>query len=200
MKSTKVNYRFPFWLTVIFFGLIAIPTLIYIGGNLYAKLIGVFILLLTSIALRYWLLISKKSAVKNERVVLNKNDIFDLERKWKFFKSFNKEEKAILLNRMGLFLANTPMVDELQQLLSRETSVEIALFLSLYFLESPEMSYDFTFVHGRGKEFSCKNNQNALVYEGDHEPILFEINQKRNESSLNSVVKHLIEKKIKNFI
>ncbi len=198
MKNNKANYRFPLWLTVIFFGLICIPLLIYIGNELFAKIFGVFILVTTSIALRFWLVTAKSSATKYSTVKLNKNDTFELERLYPFYKKLNNQDKSVLFNRMGLFLANTPIVDEIGNLLSKEQSIEIALVLALVFYDSPQMEYDFNVENCSKHDFLIEMRGENKYYVGDFRAVLGELRTKTLDLGIESLVNTLEIKKIKN--
>mgnify|MGYP000215068656 CR=1 FL=1 len=53
-NKNRVNYRFPFWLTVIFLLLILIPFAILSDKMILAKISGLLCLLVVIIAMRFW--------------------------------------------------------------------------------------------------------------------------------------------------
>jgi hypothetical protein len=57
------------------------------------------------LALRIWLRISRINSSKVERLVLNKNQTFDLERRYPFLRSLKNANRQILFHRTGLVLA-----------------------------------------------------------------------------------------------
>jgi len=104
-NKVQIKYRFPLWLTIFFLLLILIPILIFSNYFSAAKLIGIFCLILVILALRIWLRISRINSSKVERLVLNKNQTFDLERRYPFLRSLKNANRQILFHRTGLVLA-----------------------------------------------------------------------------------------------
>jgi len=198
MKIKKANYRFPIWLTVIFFGLICIPLLVYLGEVLFAKIFGVSILVITSFALRYWLFVSNSSATRYRKVRLNKNETFELERFFPFYKRLTNPSKLILLDRMGLFLANTPIIDVSGNFLSKSKSIEIVLVLALVFYNLPELEYDFVVQCCPNHEFSKLLKDGKKYCLGDFSTILEQLRSTSFDSDIDSLVNSDEIKKIKN--
>ena len=83
------NYRFPLWITVFLLLLISIPFFIFQGNYTLAKVLGVLLVCSITIALRYWFAVAKNRNNVVARVILNKNDLFDLERDFKSFVNYS---------------------------------------------------------------------------------------------------------------
>jgi hypothetical protein len=79
-NKNRVNYRFPLWLTVIFLLLILVPCAILTNQIVLAKISGLVCLLVVIVALRFWFRAAKLNSNTRDRVLINANDWFDLER------------------------------------------------------------------------------------------------------------------------
>ena len=133
LKSTS-NYRFPLWIAVFFLLLFLVPLLIILDFLLVAKIIGICCLILVVVALRYWLRLSRLNSESVPRVVLNKNQIFDLERKYFFLRGMDISLKKIILHRTGIILAEVQFIQSQNQLNWQEI-IEIAFNFSILLLE-----------------------------------------------------------------
>ena len=91
------NYRFPLWLTVFLLLLISIPFFIFQENYALAKVLGIVLVLSITIALRYWFAVAKNRNNVVSRVILNRNDLFDLERDFKPFVNYSKESKKVII-------------------------------------------------------------------------------------------------------
>ena len=133
MTSDKksFNYRFPLWLTVIFFTLFSIPLFVFFGLLTLAKISGVLTVVLTSIALRYWMRIAKMKSESISRVPITKNDIFDLKRKFPFFNQLSSSKQIEMQDQIGLVLARFRFIDESGEHYSKLNSIQIAIYIVL---------------------------------------------------------------------
>ena len=152
-----LKYRFPLWLTIFFLLLILIPIFIFSDQLFLAKIIGVSCLILVIIALRIWLVISRINSSKISRVVLNKNQLFDLERKYTFLNQLSHSNRQILFHRTGLLLAEISFNSEDGILLSDK--IEIAFNISILLLDDEYKSF-----HGLSFEISkFKSNKDISL-------------------------------------
>jgi hypothetical protein len=133
MTSDKksFNYRFPLWLTVIFFTLFSIPLFVFFGLLTLAKISGVLTVVLTSIALRYWMRIAKMKSENISRVPITKNDVFDLKRKFPFFNQLSSSKQIEMQDQIGLVLARFRFIDESGEHYSKLNSIQIAIYIVL---------------------------------------------------------------------
>ena len=127
------NYRFPVWITVFLCLLAAIPVFIVSDLVFLAKICGVLLVVSILIAMNYWFAVAKNRNNIVPRVVLNKNDLFDLSRDFKSFSSMNQEEKTVTLNRIGLLLSRAKFINQDYKLLDRRQSIQLAF---LYLVEN----------------------------------------------------------------
>lgn len=130
-NKKTLNYRFPVWLTVIFFTLFSIPVLVYFDLLTLAKIFGVVTVVLTSIALRFWMNVAKHKTETVSRVPITKNDIFDLKRIFPYFNQLSSNEQIELQDKIALTLARFRFVNELGEHYSKLNSIQIALFIVL---------------------------------------------------------------------
>ncbi len=120
------NYRFPLWITVFLLLLISIPFFIFQGNYTLAKVLGVLLVCSITIALRYWFAVAKNRNNVVARVILNKNDLFDLERDFKSFVNYDNESKKIIIHRIGIMLSKVRFIGPDNLLLNRRESIRMA--------------------------------------------------------------------------
>ncbi len=130
-NKKTLNYRFPIWLTVIFFTLFSIPVLVFFDLLTLAKISGVFTVVLTSIALRFWMSVAKHKTETISRVPITKNDIFDLKRIFPYFNQLSLKDQIELQDRIALTLARFRFINEFGEHYSKLNSIQIALFIVL---------------------------------------------------------------------
>jgi len=163
-NKTRVNYRFPLWLTVIFLLLVLVPCAILTNNMMLAKLSGLLCLLVVIIALRFWFRAAKLNSNVKDRVILNKNDWFDIERLYPSVYRWNKKEVSILMDRIGLILANTEIRDRENKLCARKEAIEIAFQFCVYYWEDNSIQIDNTCLYiGEDSKLCMKNIENDQV-------------------------------------
>ena len=121
------NYRFPFWLTVFLLFLVMIPLSIYLKHFLYAKIFGILLVVSLFVALKYWFAVARNRNNVVSRVVLNKNDVFDISRDFRSFASIDDISKKVIIHRAGLLLAQVKFIDEELNLLERRESIQLSI-------------------------------------------------------------------------
>ena len=121
------EYRFSFWIAVFSFLLIAIPIrVIYLKSMSLAKFFGILLVILLILALKIWFSVAKNRNDIVPRVVLNKNDLFDLNKDFKDFLTLSSSDRDILVNRIGLLLSKVKFVDASNSLLDRRDAIRVA--------------------------------------------------------------------------
>jgi len=130
-NKKSLNYRFPLWLTVIFFILFSIPVFVYFEYFTLAKISGVVTVILTSIALRFWMSVAKHKTEIISRVPITKNDIFDLKRMFPYFNKLSTNEQIELQDKIGSVLARFRFINESGEHYSKLNSIQIGLFFVL---------------------------------------------------------------------
>jgi hypothetical protein len=110
--STKGNYSYYFlyWLTGIFTLLFFVPIFLFLNQILLAKLVGFTSLVIVSLALLFWKSVSRKRNQVKNRIVLNTNDLFWLQKNISFYNKLTLEDQRVIENRIGLFLVQTKVI------------------------------------------------------------------------------------------
>jgi hypothetical protein len=146
-NKNRVNYRFPVWLTVIFLLLILIPYAILSNQMILAKISGLLCLLVVIIAMRFWFDAAKQNSGVKDRVIINNNDWFDLERLYPSIYKWNKNDTLALRDRIGILLANVEFRKSSSELCNRIEAIEVAFQLSVYYWEEDFFTKDYSFVY-----------------------------------------------------
>lgn len=97
--------KFLPWLIPITLLLAAVPVLLMSESAGVAKAVGIIMVALTTIALRFWLYNAGKLRKHANRVLFTVNERFFIESVWPYYKVMPKSEKNILEERAGLLLA-----------------------------------------------------------------------------------------------
>jgi hypothetical protein len=150
MIFKKINqYRFSLWIAVFSFLLAAIPFNIIVFNNLLlAKFFGFLLVVLLIVALRVWFSVARNRNNIVPRVILNKNDIFDLKKDFKGFSSLNPIEQDILKNRIGILLSKVKFVDGSNALLDKRNAIRVAyVYVCLNWSEVFSVESDWIFLY-----------------------------------------------------
>ncbi len=106
MTNGSLNsYRFSFWIPLFAGLLILVPIFIWSGFISLAKIDGFVVLLLLLVAMRKWFALAKTNNNRVERIQLSANDLFLLQQIIPAFKKWSVAEQRILIDQIGLFLA-----------------------------------------------------------------------------------------------
>lgn len=106
MTNGSLNsYRFSFWIPLFAGLLILVPVFIWSGFISLAKIDGFAVLLLLLLAMRKWFALARTNNNRVERIQLSANDIFLLQQIIPSFKNWPAAEQRILVDQIGLFLA-----------------------------------------------------------------------------------------------
>jgi hypothetical protein len=163
-NKNRVNYRFPLWLTVIFLLLILVPCAILTNQIVLAKISGLVCLLVVIVALRFWFRAAKLNSNTRDRVLINANDWFDLERLYPSLYKWNKMDVSILKDRIGLLLANVEMRRSKEELCTRSEAIEIAFQFCVYYWGDDYVQTDDTFLYiDSDKRLHLMNRENEEV-------------------------------------
>ena len=106
MTNGSLNsYRFYFWIPLFAGLLILIPIFIWSGFISLAKIDGFVVLILLLVAMRNWFALARTNNNRVERIQLSANDLFLLQQIIPSFKNWPAAEQRILVDQIGLFLA-----------------------------------------------------------------------------------------------
>lgn len=186
-NKKTLNYRFPLWLTVIFFTLFSIPVLLVYEYLTLAKITGVISVVLTTMAIRYWLRVARHKTGVIDKVPLTKNDLFDLKRLFPYFKHLSNSEITVYKDKIGLVLSRNRFLDDKGEHLSKSTSIQLAFFIVLIDLKNP-ISLNNYLIIDSSSMISKSFNQDQTV-------IFYPLNQLLDEKNLfdlsfDELVKH----------
>jgi hypothetical protein len=107
-----------------------IPVMLLLGWVVPAKIIGVVTVVLLSISVRYWLYNTKKEFDPKERIRINLNDRYWMQRELPFYNALDKNNKRMFEDRMGVFLARVPVcLSSGELLMDRQKALKIAATL-----------------------------------------------------------------------
>jgi hypothetical protein len=97
--------KFLPWLIPIVVLLIAIPVLLMVNVTVVAKIAGVVMVVLTTVAIRFWLYAANKYRTRRGKVKFTINERYFLNESFPIYKDFPSREKNALEERAGILLA-----------------------------------------------------------------------------------------------
>ena len=166
LKYLLNKYRFSAWLIVFLILLLFVPLLISASYNFQAKIIGILIIVLISIALWNWRMQTIRKIIKASRIKLNLNDRFWLDRHIKFYNKLNKSNKIIFEDRIGLFLAEIVISEVGKEVPDKETCFYVASSAIIAYWGLPYWNYgELSEVIVYPDNFTSDNiiNENAFI-------------------------------------
>lgn len=133
--------KYLFW--IIFFAslLALIPVLIYVEQLTLAKIVGILTILSFSFALRRWLFLAKKNKGRADKINLNANDRYFLEKEIVFYEELSSADKRIFEDRITLFLTDIIVTEIDKEVPDRETCLLVAASAVITFWGLPYWNY-----------------------------------------------------------
>lgn len=165
--------RFLSLLIPIIILLISIPILLDQGMIQAAKIVGVVLVLLTTISLRIWLRRAIREKLSLDSIKFNVNHRYYLDEVSPIYRYMSKGEKKVLEKRMGKLLADLQFDDTTREELNVEEMLSYALFqiLTVY-------TESYRSLKGKMIVFDQTNNTGELkISEGKYvlvNPVLLE--------------------------
>ena len=165
--------RFLSLLIPIIILLVSIPILLDQGMIQAAKIVGVVLVLLTTISLRIWLRRAIREKLSLDSIKFNVNHRYYLDEVSPICRYMSKGEKKVLENRMGKLLADLQFDDTTREELNVEEMLSYALFqiLTVY-------TESYRSLKGKMIVFDQTNNTGELkISEGKYvlvNPVLLE--------------------------
>ncbi len=153
--------------------LIAVPILLNKGLIVPAKVVGVVLILLTTISLRIWLRRALREKLSLDAIKFNVNHQYYLNELSPIYRNMSKAEKKALEKRMGKLLSDLQFDDTTREELDAEEMLAYALFqiLTVY-------NESYRSLKGRMIVFDQTNNTGELkISEGKYvllNPVLLE--------------------------
>jgi hypothetical protein len=90
-----------------------VPIFLLLNQIVLAKLFGFSSLIIVSLALLFWKSVSRKRNQVKNRIVLNANDRFWLQKNISFYNKLTSEDRQVIENRIGLFLVQTEVTSKI---------------------------------------------------------------------------------------
>lgn len=135
------KYSYLLW-TLLFLVLLAsIPILLYNNGVGVAKIVGFIVIVAIISALWYWRYEVRRKSPRNERIKLNTNDLFWLERNISFYAQLSKVDRKIFLDRIGIFLADIRITEVDKDVAEKETCLYVASSAIIAYWGLPYWNY-----------------------------------------------------------
>lgn len=103
--------RFFPWLIVFGAVLVMVPLFVWTGDDVSAKILGVVLVVILSIALNIWRIQTKTKRTRPQRMPLNANHLFWLKKNIPFYNVLSKSDQKVFQDRIGLFLAQVDVVE-----------------------------------------------------------------------------------------
>jgi MtfA peptidase len=155
--------RFTGWIFLFFMLLFAIVVLIDAKAVTIAKTLGFFLVVAIVGALWYWRIDSRRRSDRNERIRINTNDKFWLERNIPFYAKLVNKDKRIFEDRIGIFLADVQITEVDKEVAEKETCFYVAASAVIAFWGLPYWNYgDLREVLVYPSNFDMDNSLNKL--------------------------------------
>lgn len=150
--------KFIPWIILFFVLVCAVPVLLNYQQVVPAKVVGVILILLTTIALRIWLRRALKKKLSQDAVKFNVNHRYYLSEISPVYKGLQGAEKKVLEKRMGKLLSDLQFDDTTREELHVDDLLAYALIQILAVYKEPYKS-----LKGKMVVFDQTNNSGGLV-------------------------------------
>ena len=141
MKKQAIKPRFIFWLVIFGVMLMIIPLFLILHLTVLAKITGVVVVVLISIALRIWRLQTLAKRNKVLRIKMTLNERFWIERHVAFYYFLSKSDKIVFEDRIGLFLAEIIITETGKEIPEKSTCLLVASSAIIAFWDLPFWDY-----------------------------------------------------------
>jgi Mlc titration factor MtfA (ptsG expression regulator) len=135
------KYSFLIWSLLFLILLGSIPLFLNYKGVATARIIGFTVTILIVVALWYWRYESRRKSPRNERIKLNSNDVFWLEKHISFYAKLSKKDQQIFKDRLGIFLADIQITEVDKEVAEKETCFYVAASAIITFWGLPYWNY-----------------------------------------------------------
>ncbi len=141
LKKQAIKPRFIFWLVIFGVMLMVIPLFLILHLTVLAKITGVVVVVLISIALNVWRLQTLAKRNKVLRIKMTLNERFWLERHIAFYYFLSKSDKIVFEDRIGLFLAEIVIIEKGKEIAEKSTCLLVAASAIIAFWDLPYWDY-----------------------------------------------------------
>lgn len=135
------KYSYLLWILLFLILLASIPVLLKNNGVNTAKIVGFLVVVAIITALWYWRYEIRKKSPRNERIKLNTNDVYWLEKNISFFAKLPKKDRKIFLDRIGIFLADIQITEVDKEVAEKETCLYVASSAIIAYWGLPYWNY-----------------------------------------------------------
>lgn len=135
------NYSRIVWIILFLVLLGSIPILLDNNGVGAAKIVGFTVIVAIVIALWYWRYEVRKKSPRKERIKLNTNDVYWLEKNISFYEKLPKKDRKIFLDRLGIFLADIQITEIGKEVAEKETCFYVASSAIIAYWGLPYWNY-----------------------------------------------------------
>lgn len=158
--------RFIPWLLPILVLLIGVPVLLMVKVVAFAKVAGIIMVVLTTVAIRFWLHNANKLRTKGAKVKFTINERYFLNEHFPLYKSLSAKERNALEEKAGLLLAEISFDRFDRKDAGKDECLAFAILLALVTGELPYKS-------ALGKIVVFKEDAAAEIQFQDKQPVLF---------------------------
>ncbi|MBI3239801.1 MAG: hypothetical protein HYZ43_13320 [Flavobacteriia bacterium] len=158
--------RFLPWLLPIAILLIGVPALLMLKVVAFAKIAGVIMVVLTTVAIRFWLYNANKLRTKGAKVKFTINERYFLNEHFPLYKSLSAKDRNALEERAGLLLAEISFDRFDRKDAGKDECLALAMLLSVHVYTLPYKSAE-------GKIVVFKEDATAEIGFQSEKPVLF---------------------------
>lgn len=158
--------RFLPWLVPIVVLLAAIPFLLSGQQTAIAKTAGVLVVVLTTLAIRFWMYRAGKLRTRSSKVKLTSNERFFLDHQFPYYRTMPVSEKKRLEEHAGMFLAEISFDRFSRQDPAKEECLAFAIVLTL-------LTWGHSHQDCSGKVVVFKENDRPEILQQEKHSVLF---------------------------
>jgi MtfA peptidase len=133
--------RFAFWLVFFFGVLFCIPLFVQLDEVVMAKVLGIILVVGIVVALWYWRIQTRVRAPRKQRIKMNVNDKYWLDKNVSFYATLSKSDKQVFEDRIGIFLADVVITEVDKEVPEVETCLLVASSAVIAFWGLPYWNY-----------------------------------------------------------
>ena len=158
--------RFLPWLLPIAILLIGVPALLMVKVVAFAKIAGVIMVVLTTVAIRFWLYNANKLRTKGAKVKFTINERYFLNEHFPLYKTLSAKDRNALEERAGLLLAEISFDRFDRKDAGKDECLALAMLLSV-------LVYTYPYKSAEGKIVVFKEDATAEIGFQSEKPVLF---------------------------
>jgi hypothetical protein len=158
--------RFIPWLVPILLLLIGVPVLLMVEVVAFAKIAGIIMVVLTTVAIRFWLHNANKLRTKGAKVKFTINERYFLNEQFPLYKSLSAKDRNTLEEKAGLLLAEISFDRFDRKDAGKDECLAFAMLLAVFIKGQPYKS-------ALNKIVVFKEDTTAEIEFQSEQPVLF---------------------------